>query len=460
MNKTLYLNPLYAFLFIMIFFFTSCDFGSLEEEEDDISADLTGEYAAQVLGETFFGNVNMNVSKNTNTSVTVSLIDAGYPEITVELARLTNGNIGMIIAEQFSGNFTITGQLIEDSEFNGVYVFESSDDVEQFLLFPIIETNGIIDSVTISGSLGRVDGSSHCFNGTLDGDEEGIDCGGSCIACEDDSSSPFTFTKSWGSLGTQDNQLNAARKIAATDEFLFINDVGNSKIKKFDHDGNFLAALDFSNPFYVFEERLYVVSDTNNTYLHKFDLNFNLVESFNFNSPIPSGDDISGNESRALITLTGTEEPFLTSLDFINLTQNSFGVLGTGDLSFQWNGSFNVVFENGNNEIPASYFVTDGGNFRVQELDEDFTYVSEFTTNDAGRGVLNSPSAIDASQEYIAITNGNNSGDQIDFYDRQTNEFLFTHQVGDFFQKSVSFNGDNMFVLVDVPSIEVRIYNK
>ncbi|MEM6738105.1 MAG: hypothetical protein AAGC64_12730 [Bacteroidota bacterium] len=42
-------------------------------------------------------------------------------------------------------------------------------------------------------------------------------------------------------------------------------------------------------------------------------------------------------------------------------------------------------------EFQQSYFIKDGGNFRVQELDEDFNYVGEFTTNDEGKGVLNSP---------------------------------------------------------------------
>lgn len=70
-------------------------------------------------------------------------------------------------------------------------------------------------------------------------------------------------------------------------------------------------------------------------YLLEPNLDFNLMESFKFNNPIPIGDDISGNNDRALIILGGIEEPFLTSLNLTNLIQISFGVLGTGELGFQ-----------------------------------------------------------------------------------------------------------------------------
>lgn len=272
--------------------------------------------------------------------------------------------------------------------------------------------------------------------------------------------SPFAIETNWGTLGTSDNQLNGARKISATDSFLFINDVGNSKVKKFDHEGNFLASLNYSKPFYIYNDEIYIVSDTNDTYLHKLDLNFNLVSSYHFNSSIPSGDDISGNSSKALITLGGSSEPFLMSLDFSSLSQNTFGNLGTGQLDFQWNGQFNLVCENGNFVVETSYFITDGGNYRVQELDENFNFVSEFKTNDEGKSVLNSPTVIDANLEYIAVTNGNNGGDQIDFYNRVTKEFLFTQDLGDSFKQSISFIDNKMFVLVDYPSIEIRVYKK
>ena len=272
--------------------------------------------------------------------------------------------------------------------------------------------------------------------------------------------SPFDVETSWGTLGTSDNQLNGSRKISATESFLFINDVGNSKIKKFDHEGNFLGALNYSRPFYIYNDKLYIVSNTDDTYLHMLDLNFNLVKSYHFDSSIPSGDDISGNSSKALITLGGSSEPFLMSLDFASLSQDTFGNLGTEELSFQSNGQFNLVCENGNSEVKTSFFITDGGNYRVQELDANFDFVSEFKTNDEGKSVLNSPTVIDANLEYIAVTNGNNAGDQIDFYDRISKEFLFTHDLGDSFKQSISFVNNKMFVLVDYPSIEIRVYKK
>ncbi|MEM6738103.1 MAG: hypothetical protein AAF620_18750 [Bacteroidota bacterium] len=152
MKRPFYFNFIFVVPYIMILLFASCDLGLSDEDEDDISSDLTGEYVVIVLGESFFGSADMNVSKNSNSSVIVSLVDTGYPEIIVGLSRLTNGNIGLTIEDQFSGNFSIRGRLLENSEFNGAYALATSEEDEQFFLFPIIEVNGVIDSVAITGS--------------------------------------------------------------------------------------------------------------------------------------------------------------------------------------------------------------------------------------------------------------------------------------------------------------------
>jgi hypothetical protein len=263
---------------------------------------------------------------------------------------------------------------------------------------------------------------------------------------------PYTFASSWGSLGTSNEFLNDPKKIVATDSFVFINDHGNGKIKKFDHNGLYLDALAFNNPFYIHDTLLYVVSNSNSNMLLAYNFNFSLVTSYTFPTALPSNGDISGKDKKALITMNTTSQPFLMSLDFDNLTTNSFGTLGTAALNFQWNGTFAVEYENGN------YFVTDGGNYRVQKLDDSYSYLSEF--NSTGHTVGNSPNVIKVNSEYIIVSNYNNASDEIDFYDRNTNSFLFGLEVGNYFKRSIATNQDKLFVLVDHPVTEVRVFSK
>ncbi len=264
--------------------------------------------------------------------------------------------------------------------------------------------------------------------------------------------SPYIYTSSWGSLGTSNPSLNRPTKIVATDAYVFINDNGNGKLKKFDHNGVFLDALDFSNPFYVYDNLLYVVSDTNRNYLLAYDFNLNLVNSYLFPTALPTNGDISGNNQKALLTKNTTSQPFLMSLNLIALTTNSFGNLGTGALAFQWNGTFAVSYENGN------YFVTDGGNYRVQKLDANYAYMAEYRTDN--HSVLNSPNVMNVNADYTIISNYNNASDEVDFYDRNTNAFLFEMSIGSYFKRSIATNQNKLFILVDHPMTEVRVYTK
>jgi hypothetical protein len=264
--------------------------------------------------------------------------------------------------------------------------------------------------------------------------------------------SPYSYVTSWSSLGTSNEFLNNPKKIIATDSFVFVNDHGNGKIKKFDHNGLYLGALNFNNPFYIHDTLLYVISNTNSNDLLVYNFNLSLINSYTFPTALPTNGDIGGKDRKALITMSTTSQPFLMSLDFDNLTTNSFGTLGTAALNFQWNGAFAIDYDNGN------YFVTDGGNYRVQQLDESYSYLSEFKTTE--HSVLNSPNVIDVNSEYIIISNHNNGGDEIDFYDRNTNSFLFELEVESYFKQSISANQNKFFVLVDHPVTEVRVYSK
>lgn len=264
--------------------------------------------------------------------------------------------------------------------------------------------------------------------------------------------SPYTFTTSWGTLGTSNSSLNRPRKIVATDNYVFIDDFDNGKLKKFDHNGTYLDALNFRNPFYIYDSLLYVISDTNSNYLLAYNFDLNLVNSYLFSTALPSNGDMSGSDQKALITRNTTSQPFLMSLNLVNQTNNSFGNLGTGPLTFQWNGNFVVDYENGD------YFVTDGGNYRVQELDANYNYVTEFSTS--GHSVLNSPNVIEVNGDYIIIANENNGGDQLDFYDRSNNAFLFEMNIGSSFNQSITTNQNKLFVLIDWPTTEVKVYTK
>ena len=146
------------------------------------------------------------------------------------------------------------------------------------------------------------------------------------------------------------------------------------------------------------------------------------------------------------------------SLDFASLAQNSFGKLGTGDLAFQYNGSFKVVYEAGSSDLAPAYFITDAGNKRIQILDDKLNFISAFNSN--GNSVLNSPNVIDANAQYISVSNANNAGDQIDFYNRRTNGFCFTMDFGQSFKQSMSFIDNKLFVLITHPTINIKVYKK
>jgi len=269
--------------------------------------------------------------------------------------------------------------------------------------------------------------------------------------------SPYKSSTAWGKLGTSDNRLNNPEKIIATDSFVFINDDGNSKIKKFDHSGNFVSALSFSSPFYIYSNYLYVKSNLNDSCLIKFDLNFNQVATYKFPAEIPFlYYDITGNDKYALITLGNVTEPFLMKLNYALLQQTTLGMLGTGNLEFKSNGTSVAVYAPGNSEIQPCYFVTDGGNYRIQQLDTSFNFIASINTKSDNTSVLNSPNIIEANTEHIIISNSNDAGDQIDFYDRKLRTFLYKLDLGGIFKTSISTNQNKLFILTgDEPMVKV-----
>lgn len=164
----------------------SCDLGldDPDQDEDDLATLVAGEYEALITGDLFLGVTSLSVSKNNASEINIAINPAtGYPSFNARLARTTTDNIGFIIDPQTAGSYTVRGSFLDGSDFNGGYIFETASDPAELICLAIFEQGGIVDTVAVIAS--PADGDLNtCLNGIQDGDEMGVDCGGSCSPCE------------------------------------------------------------------------------------------------------------------------------------------------------------------------------------------------------------------------------------------------------------------------------------
>lgn len=264
----------------------------------------------------------------------------------------------------------------------------------------------------------------------------------------------FTFVNEWTGSGGTGISLYSPKKLIATENFVFIDDEGNSRIKKFDLSGSYLDELPFSNPFYIFNDHLFVISSANAFELLKYDFNFTLISTYTFSTSLASVHDISGNDTVAIVSDKFSTQPYMKYIDISNLTVTSFGNEGSADLEFSSNGWFASKYFGGD------FYLTDNGNYRVQTLSGSGLFESKFATNGSNSEMQNSPSVIDVNDDFIAVSNGNNAGDGIYFYDRATETFQNNLEMPGYMQQSISFKGDSIYVLVTYPSDAIRLYKK
>ena len=98
------------------------------------------------------------------------------------------------------------------------------------------------------------------------------------------------FKESWGSLGSQNGQLNSPRGIAIGNTgYVYVADFNNNRVQKFNPDGSFVTAWgslgsangQFNGPYYIAidnnDNGAVYVTDSNNHRVQKFDSNGGFV---------------------------------------------------------------------------------------------------------------------------------------------------------------------------------------
>jgi photosystem II stability/assembly factor-like uncharacterized protein len=214
-------------IFALLFLVVSCNLTGTEDEQEDLTVEITGIYEALFSGDTFVGSSSLRIEKLTHEEVRIiPHSSASYPSFSAKVERLANGNFGFKIANQeVSGGSIVGGEFPSLPGYNGGVIVSDNQ-----VVYKIIFTkNGVDEEVqTVSTEkVDDIDEDGTCENGIQDGDETGIDCGGTCSQCEE---SPTSFidtlkTASSGSMfwaiGFYNNQIGLAYSRNAVENTLF-----------------------------------------------------------------------------------------------------------------------------------------------------------------------------------------------------------------------------------------------
>lgn len=273
---------------------------------------------------------------------------------------------------------------------------------------------------------------------------------------------PYIFVTKWGGEGKEDGQFTNPSSIAVDSQGnIYVTDTGNSRIQKFDSQGNFIAKWGeedeyFTNPVNIKldgKDNVYVVN-IKPDYIQKFDSTGEFITSWKADAiirdfAIDCNDMIYIIHSFNLILKSKLEvaKPQLISLErpgFLeSIVVDSTGhiymacdTLGTAPaIWFQdekyaqsylciqkFDTSFNVIKEwwSADKEKPfAGYFTEDGiaaivelgidskdniyvsdrRNNQIQKFDSNGNFISKFGTKGSGDGEFNRPGAIAIDKE-------------------------------------------------------------
>ena len=167
--KSLKLIPfLLSFLLI-----ESC--GLLDQEEieiPDYASDLVGNYEVIYSSKSFTSLSSIvKVEKSSNDEILIiPSVQSGHLAFTATLALTTTDNLGVKISEQASGDITITGGTLQNSTFNGGYLYDDST----FVYTVAYTQNGVSDTVLAVGNYTFDEFGSEEDNGGGNGGEEPV----------------------------------------------------------------------------------------------------------------------------------------------------------------------------------------------------------------------------------------------------------------------------------------------
>jgi len=178
----------------------------------------------------------------------------------------------------------------------------------------------------------------------------------------------YDLIKKWGSLGVSEGQFNNPSSISydPSNKAIYVADLENNRIQKFDTDGNFLMKLGLTG--------------TNNGELyHPGD-----IES-----------DSSGN-----LYVADINNARIQKFDSDGSFLMKWGSSGDGDGQFDHPGD--IIVDEANKAI----YVTDIGNNRIQKFDSEGNFITKWGSAGTGNGQFNRPAgmAMDPNDEIIYVS--------------------------------------------------------
>ena len=232
------------------------------------------------------------------------------------------------------------------------------------------------------------------------------------MAAED----PPEFVNAWGSNGTGDGQFSRPWGIAIDDDDnLYVSDINNDRIQKFDSDGTYLDQWgstgtgdgDFDAPYGVGIDSLgnIYVADSNNHRIQKFDSDGAYVDQWGTQGAAdgqlwyPEGLTVDDNDNIYVVDYQNRRiQKFQSDGTYLA----KWGSYGTGD--GQFNNPVDVVVD-----LDGYVYVADSGNHRIQRFSSTGTFDSKWGTQGSGNGQFQSPEglAVDTSGSILVADSQN-----------------------------------------------------
>ena len=209
------------------------------------------------------------------------------------------------------------------------------------------------------------------------------------------------FLNKWGSLGNGDGQFERPYYIAVdSSDHVYVVDTWNHRIQKFDSDGNFLNKWgsngtgdgQFDWPYYVVVDSSdYVwVADTWNHRIQKFDSDGNFLTKWGSNGTGDGQFDKPHSinvDSSGYVYVVDTFNHRIQKFDSDGNFLTKWGSYGTSDGQFRW--PFVLVMDS------SDYvYVSDTHNHRIQAFDSDGNFLNKWGSNGTGDGQFSYPEGI------------------------------------------------------------------
>lgn len=245
------------------------------------------------------------------------------------------------------------------------------------------------------------------------------------------------FVTKWGSNGSGNGQFNLPMGVVVDSSGkVYVGEYGNSRIQKFDANGNFdsiFISANISDPrdmAFTNDGTEFYVADTAYHQIRIFNSSGTYLRSkTGFNGPMAIAFDSSGNwyvadyysntvkkynSSDNFVTswsVTGPRGLDIDSNDYIYVTsgntvkkyntsgslQTSWGSSGSGD--GQFSSPEGLAVDNYNN-----VYVVDGGNSRVQKFNSSGTFLDKWGSSGSGDGQFTTPYCIAVNGEGLIYT--------------------------------------------------------